>query len=489
MPVFVGTAFAWAQHGTFVPWVFVLAIAGAILVQAISNMQNDVGYTVRGGESTGTRTGLPRATAHGWLKVRAVRNAILLIAIVSTVLGLLLVLQRGWPVLAIGAASLLAALAYMGGPRPIAYTPFGELTVFVFFGLIAAVGSYYIQTGTLSPSAWLAGCAIGAIAAAALAVNNIRDCAHDAEVGRRTLVVALGKAGIANLDYARGDLVGHGDGGGGPTREMLERARRLAKIDSRATLEIDAPAAMFERIERDADRGAIGRVARHPRGQFERAAGSGQHRAEHDEVRRGPVHFLGELHRDQRHQQQVAVGHRGGQQGEGLRTRQRQHPGQPDPRHRPEGQQHAERNAERQGELQQESGRIVDAEQRQADCPEQALGGGEDAIGPRRLQRRTAVAGQHAPAEQSARQQQQRQRSAPVVGLGRLRMPPVHGGEQQAHREAGDPRVMDRLHRQSDQLRGDADDVRPGGLQDRGTIKRMSGYFRPMHAMPRPPNG
>jgi 1,4-dihydroxy-2-naphthoate octaprenyltransferase len=81
----------------------------------------------------------------------------------------------------------------MGGPRPIAYTPFGELTVFVFFGLIAAVGSYYIQTGTLGTSAWVTGSAIGLIAAAALAVNNIRDYIHDAEVGRRTLVVALGK--------------------------------------------------------------------------------------------------------------------------------------------------------------------------------------------------------------------------------------------------------------------------------------------------------
>ena len=80
--------------------------------------------------------------------------------------GLPIVMHGGWPVLLMGVASIVAAWAYMGGPRPIAYTPFGELTVFVFFGLIAAVGSYYIQTGTLSPSAWLAGCAIGAIAAA-----------------------------------------------------------------------------------------------------------------------------------------------------------------------------------------------------------------------------------------------------------------------------------------------------------------------------------
>jgi 1,4-dihydroxy-2-naphthoate octaprenyltransferase len=194
VPVFVGTAFAWAQHGTFVPWVFVLAIAGAILVQAISNMQNDVGYTVRGGE-TGTRTGLPRATANGWLSVPAVRGAIVTAVIAAVLVGAPLMVYRGWPVALIVASSIVAAWAYMGGPRPIAYTPYGDVTVFLFFGLMAVCGTIYVQAGTIGTAGWLAGVAIGLLAASVLTVNNHRDIAHDATTGRRTLSVVLGAAG------------------------------------------------------------------------------------------------------------------------------------------------------------------------------------------------------------------------------------------------------------------------------------------------------
>ncbi|MGB2817771.1 MAG: 1,4-dihydroxy-2-naphthoate octaprenyltransferase [Burkholderiaceae bacterium] len=192
VPVFVGTSLAVAETGRVNPLIALLALAASILLQILTNLQNDVGYTKRGAE-TASRIGLPRATARGWLTIAAVHRALVLVVIATVLVGLPIVLHGGWPVLLMGLTSIIAAWAYMGGPRPIAYTPFGELTVFVFFGLIAAVGSYYIQTGSLGPSAWLTGCAIGLIAAAALAVNNIRDCTHDAEVGRRTLVVVLGK--------------------------------------------------------------------------------------------------------------------------------------------------------------------------------------------------------------------------------------------------------------------------------------------------------
>ncbi len=173
VPVFVGTAIAWSQHGTFVSWVFVLAIAGAVLVQAISNMQNDVGYTVRGGE-TGTRTGLPRATANGWLSVPTVRAAIVAAAVAAVAVGAPLMAYRGWPVALIVASSIVAAWAYMGGPKPIAYTPFGDVTVFLFFGLMAVCGTIYVQAGTIGAAGWLAGAAIGLLASSVLTVNNHR---------------------------------------------------------------------------------------------------------------------------------------------------------------------------------------------------------------------------------------------------------------------------------------------------------------------------
>lgn len=191
-PVLVGAALGWLRTGALDPVVSLIVLAAALLMQVASNLQNDVGYTARGAESSGTRTGLPRATAHGWLTARTVRNAIVLVALVSAALGLLLVMQRGWPVLAIGASSLLAALAYMGGPRPIAYTPYGELTVFVFFGLVAVIGTDWVLTGDVGATTVVAAMAIGSLAAAALAVNNHRDIAHDALVGRRTFAVTFG---------------------------------------------------------------------------------------------------------------------------------------------------------------------------------------------------------------------------------------------------------------------------------------------------------
>jgi 1,4-dihydroxy-2-naphthoate octaprenyltransferase len=192
-PVLVGATLGFARTGRIDALAALLVLGAALLVQVITNMQNDVGYTVRGGESSGTRTGLPRATANGWLSVQHVRAGIVVVALAATALGLALVAYRGWPVLAIGVASLLAALAYMGGPKPIAYTPFGELTVFVFFGLVAVMGTDWVLTGAIGADSALASLAVGGLAAAALAVNNHRDIAHDRLVGRRTFAVVFGE--------------------------------------------------------------------------------------------------------------------------------------------------------------------------------------------------------------------------------------------------------------------------------------------------------
>lgn len=198
-PVLVGAAFGFARQGAIDGVAALLVLGASLLMQVVTNLQNDVGYTVRGGERSGTRTGLPRATANGWLSVRQVRLAIVLCALLATALGLALVAWGGWPVLAVGVASLLAALAYMGGPRPIAYTPLGELTVFVFFGLVAVVGTDWVLTGGSSSGTLMAAAAVGSLAAAALAVNNHRDIAHDRLVGRRTFAVCFGERGSQRL--------------------------------------------------------------------------------------------------------------------------------------------------------------------------------------------------------------------------------------------------------------------------------------------------
>jgi len=192
-PVLVGATLGLARTGSIDALAALLVLGSALLVQVITNLQNDVGYTVRGGDSSGTRTGLPRATARGWLSVRQVRTGIVVAALLATALGLALAAYRGWPVLVVGVASLLAALAYMGGPRPIAYTPFGEVTVFVFFGPLAVMGTDWVLTGAIGADSALASAAIGALAAAALVVNNHRDRVHDRAVGRRTFAVVFGE--------------------------------------------------------------------------------------------------------------------------------------------------------------------------------------------------------------------------------------------------------------------------------------------------------
>lgn len=191
-PVVVGVALAWQRVGYVDGVLTALALAAALLMQLITNLQNDVGYTVRGGERSGTRVGLPRATAQGWLSIEQVQRAVMALSLLALALGLVIVALRGWPVLVIGGASLLGALAYMGGPKPIAYTPFGELTVFVFFGLVAVLGTEWLLSGQVTLNGWLAASCVGCWSAAALCVNNHRDIDHDRQSGRRTFAVVFG---------------------------------------------------------------------------------------------------------------------------------------------------------------------------------------------------------------------------------------------------------------------------------------------------------
>ncbi len=198
IPVIVATCLAWSLEAIFDPWIAFVALNSAMMMQVVTNLQNDVGYTERGGE-TGRRIGLPRATANGWLAPSEVKRVIVAAIAVAQLVALPLMIRGGWPIVATAVSSTLAAYAYMGGPRPIAYTPWGELTVFVFFGLVAVCGSYYVQVGAIGPAALIAAAAIGMHASAVLLVNNFRDRAHDRSTGRRTLAVVLSEAAAMRL--------------------------------------------------------------------------------------------------------------------------------------------------------------------------------------------------------------------------------------------------------------------------------------------------
>jgi 1,4-dihydroxy-2-naphthoate polyprenyltransferase len=205
IPVLVATSLAWSVAGVFDAATALIALVASVAMQVVTNLQNDVGYTERR-VAASTRVGLPRATANGWLPASAVRWAIVATVATAVVVALPLLIRGGLAVFAIGASSTIAAYCYMGGPRPIAYTPFGELTVFVFFGLVAVCGTYYIEVGSVDRAAAIAAAAIGAHAAAVLLVNNFRDRSHDAATGRRTLPVVIGITAAIKL-YAVLELI------------------------------------------------------------------------------------------------------------------------------------------------------------------------------------------------------------------------------------------------------------------------------------------
>ena len=191
-PVLVGCALAWAETGRIDIPLMLLSMLGALLLQAGTNLDNDVSDFQRGTDRAG-RLGLPRATALGLLTPRQVRTASRACFAVATVIGLTLAWRGGWPILLAGIASAAAAMAYSGGPRPISYTPFGDFVVWLFFGLVAVCGTYYLQTLSLSPGVLVAATMVGFPATAVLVVNNYRDLEPDRAVGKRTLAVCLGR--------------------------------------------------------------------------------------------------------------------------------------------------------------------------------------------------------------------------------------------------------------------------------------------------------
>lgn len=191
-PVLVGTALALAQGATLAWAPMLAALCCALLIQVGTNLHNDAADHERGNDQA-DRIGPLRVTAAGWATAAVVRRAALVSFSAAFLLGIYLVQVGGWPILAIGLASLLAGWSYSGGPHPISHTALGEIFVVAFFGVAAVAGSAWLQGAPGGNVALLAGVVVGLPAAAVLLINNYRDLDSDLRAGRRTLAALLGR--------------------------------------------------------------------------------------------------------------------------------------------------------------------------------------------------------------------------------------------------------------------------------------------------------
>jgi 1,4-dihydroxy-2-naphthoate polyprenyltransferase len=190
-PVLVGTSLALGA-GRFRPLAFVAALLGAIFIQVGTNLSNDYSDARRGAD-TEDRLGPVRVTAGGLVPPGRVLLATYVTFGLAILCGLYLVAVAGWELIAVGAASILAGVLYTGGPRPYGYEGLGEVFVFLFFGIVAVSGSYFVQVERLPWQAFACAVPVGLMASAILVVNNVRDLETDRRAGKRTLAVRLGR--------------------------------------------------------------------------------------------------------------------------------------------------------------------------------------------------------------------------------------------------------------------------------------------------------
>lgn len=197
-PILIGTALAFGS-GKMNPWAALACLVGALLLQIGTNLANDYFDFVKGAD-TAERIGPTRVTQAGLIAPHVVRNAFLLTFALVAVPGAYLMYLGGWPVLIVGILSVLSGIAYTGGPFPLGYNGLGDLFVFIFFGLVAVSGTFYVQTGMITPEVVLAAVGPGLLSTAILVVNNLRDMKTDAVTGKRTLAVRFG-ARFVRIEY------------------------------------------------------------------------------------------------------------------------------------------------------------------------------------------------------------------------------------------------------------------------------------------------
>jgi 1,4-dihydroxy-2-naphthoate octaprenyltransferase len=198
VPVAVGTALAAGRHPRWLP--ALAGLGGALLIQIGCNYANDAFDALKGAD-TAERVGPQRAVAAGLIAPRAMLAAATLVLALAFLIGLYLTAIAGWPILALGLVSIACAIAYTGGPFPLAYHGLGDLFVFLFFGLAAVLGSAWVQLGgnadsvaylVSAPPAWLVAAGLGLQCTAIIAVNNLRDIETDRVAGKRTLQLRIG---------------------------------------------------------------------------------------------------------------------------------------------------------------------------------------------------------------------------------------------------------------------------------------------------------
>jgi 1,4-dihydroxy-2-naphthoate octaprenyltransferase len=197
VPVLVSGGLAWGDTGTQAGRAFrwdgfIAALVGALAIQVAANFVNDI-FDARKGADTEQRIGPTRVVATGLLSERVVWAGTILAVAVAVAAGGYLIAIAGWVIAVIGAASLLAMLGYVGGPKPYGYFGLGELFVFVFFGLIATVGARYVHDSSAPLEAWLLAIPVGFLVTAILVANNVRDIDTDRAAGKKTLAVYLGR--------------------------------------------------------------------------------------------------------------------------------------------------------------------------------------------------------------------------------------------------------------------------------------------------------
>ena len=198
-PVMVGSAQAYAdQDFALLPALAALAVA--LLLQIAVNLANDY-FDFKKGIDTDDRLGPARVTQSGLIAPNRVKFAMSTTLVLSLLPGIYLAARGGWPVIIIGGASIMAALAYSGGPYPLASHALGDLFVFIFFGLVAVCGTYYVQALNLTADLLLMGSMVGLMITAILVVNNLRDIQTDQWADKRTLAVILGARGT-KMEYS-----------------------------------------------------------------------------------------------------------------------------------------------------------------------------------------------------------------------------------------------------------------------------------------------